>query len=200
MATSFIKKNWQKDATDVLIESAIRGAGGIGSAFVTKKVFKKDEKGGATLLYNLGGPILTAVGVLGDMMLADPKFKAFFQGMSTYGIMHSVAVLAPTAGEKMGISGLADAPEEEARYFNGVGALGTTTTENYEADIKALTAGQPAVNDTDGKTYNNDWAYLAQNIDNAEQITKTVNGTPEDAAALFGVATNEEAALMMGMF
>ena len=82
MANSFIKKNWQKDATNVLVESAIRGVGGMGSAFVATKVFvqKKNEDGTENnLLYNIGGPLLTAVGILGDMMLADPKFKAFFR-------------------------------------------------------------------------------------------------------------------------
>ena len=210
MANSFIKKNWQKDATNVLVESAIRGVGGMGSAFVATKVFvqkKNDDGTENNLLYNIGGPLLTAVGILGDMMLADPKFKAFFQGMSTYGIMRSAAVIGKGSfGDKIGLRGIAE-DEENAALMSGIGALGTTTATNEYSttatppELAEFTAGQQTVNDTDGKTYNNDWAYLAQNIDNADQITRTVNGVePESAAALMGVASEEEAALLMGMF
>lgn len=212
MAQGFIKKNWQKDATNVLIEAAIRSAGGIGTAFVTNKVFvpKKNEKGEESkMLYNIGGPVMTAVGILGDMMVADPKFKAFFQGMSTYGVMHSIAVIADKKKDGTGDS-LAwlsiNGPEEDAALMSGIGALGTTTAtdENSTAanppELTAFAAGQRQITDGDGKTYNNDWAYLAENIDNADQITRTVNGVAENAAALMGVDTPQEAALLMGMF
>lgn len=206
MANSFIKKNWQKDATNVLVESGLRGMSSIGSAFLAQKVFtiKKTTDGKENKLwYNIGGPILTAVGIIGDMMMADPKFKAVFQGMSTYGIMRSASVIGDF-GEKIGLAGA----EEDAALMSGVGALGTTTvatTEFSTADtppeLAQFSAGQATVNDTDGKSYNNDWAYLAQNIDSADQITKTVSGVePETAAALMGVATEQEAALLMGMF
>lgn len=210
MANSFIKKNWQKDATNVLVESAIRGVGGMGSAFVATKVFvqkKNDDGTENNLLYNIGGPLLTAVGILGDMMLADPKFKAFFQGMSTYGIMRSAAVIGKGSfGDEIGLRGIAE-DEEDAALMSGIGALGTTTATNEYSttatppELAEFAAGQQTINDTDGKTYNNDWAYLAQNIDNANQITRTVNGVePESAAALMGVESEEEAALLMGMF
>ena len=44
-------------------------------------------------------------------------------------------------------------------------------------------------------------AYVAENVDYADQITKpAVSGVDETAAELMGVDTQEEAALLMGMF
>ena len=83
--------------------------------------------------------------------------------------------------------------------FNGVGALGTTTTPPEFA----LAAGEKTVTDTDGKTYNNDWAYLAEHIDNADDITKTVSGVDNEAykaASLMGVSDAMAAANLMGIF
>ena len=218
MAQGFIKKNWQKDAGDVLLESAVRAVGGFGTAFISNKVFtvKKNDKGEENkMLYNIGGPIMTAVGILGDMMVADPKVKAFFQGVSTVGMLRSIAVIGDKSiAPKIALAGveeeeIATEEEQQAQLFSGVGAaLGETSAvdpENYSgdempADVAQLMQGETTVQDTDGKTYNNDWAYLAENIDNAEQITKSVNGVEQSAAELMGTEDEDEAALLMGMF
>ena len=126
--------------------------------------------------------------------------RAAFQGVATYGALHTVAVIAPdSVGTEVGISGL-DVTKNPAAMFNGVGALGTTTTPPEFA----LAAGEKTITDTDGKTYNNDWAYLAEHIDDAEQITRTVNGVDDDAAykaaSLMGVSDAMAAANLMGIF
>lgn len=197
---NFIKKNWQKDATKVAVNTGIRAAGAISGAFLTNKLF---GEGKSKTMQNIGGPVVLLVGTLGDMMLEDPKLRAACQGLATYGAMHSVAVIAPdSVGESVGISGL-DVTKNQATatMFNGVGALGTTTTPPEFA----LAAGEKTVTDTDGRTYNNDWAYLAEHIDNADAITHTVSGVNDNtaaqqAAALMGVEDAVEAARLMGMF
>lgn len=196
---NFIKKNWQKDATAVLVKTAVRAGGAIGGAFVANKLF---GEGKSKTMQNIGGPLILIAGTLGDMMLEDPKLRALFQGMSTYGAMHTIAVIAPDSiGESVGINGLDVTKHTTATMFNGVGALGTTTTPPEFA----LAAGEKTVTDSDGKTYNNDWAYLAEHIDDADDITRTVDGIADNcaakqAASLMGVSDAVEAAKLMGMF
>ena len=195
---AFIRKNWQKDAANVAINTAVRGVGAVGGAFLTNKLF---GEGKSKTMQNIGGPLVLLAGTLGDMMFDDPKIRAAFQGVATYGALHTVAVIAPdSVGTEVGISGL-DVTKNPAAMFNGVGALGTTTTPPEFA----LAAGERTVTDTDGKTYNNDWAYLAEHIDDAEQITRTVNGVDDDdaaykAASLMGVSDAMAAANLMGIF
>jgi len=194
---AFIRKNWQKDATNVLINTAVRGVGAVGGAFVTNKLF---GEGKSKTMQNIGGPLVLLLGTLGDMMFDDQKIRSAFQGVATYGALHSVAVIAPdSVGTEIGINGL-DVTKNPGAMFGGVGVLGETTQATPPEF--ALANGYPALNDTDGKTYNNDWTYLAQNIDNAEQITRTVDGVdyaPQTAAQLMGV-DEEEASRLMGMF
>lgn len=220
MSSNLIKKNWQKDASNVAINAGIRVGGAFAASFAIHKWFgiTKDEKTGQEkkTLYNIGGPLLLAAGVLGDMMIEEPKIRAFCQGLAAYGGVHAAAVLSPdTLKDKWGIQGIAGEEEEDAALISGIGALGETydsTDANMmgiDEDIKELSAGEQVYNDTDGKTYNNDWAYLAENIDQADQITRTVSGVEEEettlspteeAAELMGADSEEEAALLMGMF
>lgn len=220
----FIKKNWQKDAGDIAIDAALRGVGAGGAAYILNTVFNGKPKQGAqsntsATLRNIMGPVFLSVGVLGDMMLEDAKFRAVFQGIATYSMLHSVAVIAPNFADNLDINATAHAGNNTGTA--GLGAcksgvaigrlprhdrkpLGETTmayTGNYPEELQ-LAAGQKTTVDTDGKTYNNDWTYLMQNIDKADQITKPLNGVSadEEAAHLMGVTTEEEAALLMGMF
>ena len=208
MATGFIRKNWQKDATSVLVKAGIRGVGAIAGAVIANKVF---GEGKSKTLINLGGPILLAAGVLGDMMLENGNIRAGFQGLSTYALMRSIAVISPSEqdgsglSDKLAISGLG--VNQPAQLFNGVGgALGETSADytGLTPQEFALANGEKEVVDTDGKTYYNDWAYLAENIDDADKIVKTVNGVDvnyaQQAADLMGVEDPAEAAKLMGIF
>lgn len=218
MSSNLIKKNWQKDASNVAINAGIRVGGAFAASFAIHKWFgiTKDATTGKEkkTLYNIGGPLLLAAGVLGDMMIEEPKLRAFCQGLATYGGVHAAAVLSPdTLKNEWGIQGIGEEEEEDAALMSGVGALGFTTDSTASnlmgdaEDIAELSAGQETYNDTDGKTYNNDWAYLAENIDQADNITKTVSGVEEEeadpsseAAELMGADSEEEAAILMGMF
>ena len=218
MSSNLIKKNWQKDASNVAINAGIRVGGAFAASFAIHKWFgiTKDATTGKEkkTLYNIGGPLLLAAGVLGDMMIEEPKLRAFCQGLAAYGGVHAAAVLSPdTLKDKWGIQGIGEEEEEDAALMSGVGALGFTTDSTASnlmgdaEDIAELSAGQETYNDTDGKTYNNDWAYLAENIDQADNITKTVSGVEEEeaypsseAAELMGADSEEEAAILMGMF
>lgn len=207
MANGFIKKNWQKDATANLIQSGARIAGGTVTAWGLQKFFGPTKSDGTDnkTMHNIGGPLMLALGVLGDMMLESPNLRAVCQGITTYAGLHSIAVISPAPNglaPKLGLAG----PEEDAALMSGIGALGVTTATDENSttanppELTAFAAGQRQITDGDGKTYNNDWAYLAENIDQADQITRTVNGPEDELAALMGVDTPQEAALLMGMF
>lgn len=225
-----IKKNWQKDATDNAIDAGLRFGGAVGTAFILNKWFSGEPKDGqnkekaaktAQTLHNISGPLFLGIGLLGDMMAVDNKVRAFFQGMTTVSALQSIAVIAPNVAENVAlgsckgvgsVKGLRG-PITDAQLLSGIGALngrgriarpalGATTPGYTGSNPEELTwaTGSKTV-DTDGKTYANDWAYLAKNIDHADQITQTVNGVDDaEAAALMGVTTPEEAALIMGMF
>ena len=196
----FIKKNWQKDASSVLVNAGLRAAGGFAGAYIaTSGPFKAKPKNENQTLHNIGGPLLLAAGILGDMMFEDAKIKSFAQGLTTYAALHSVAVVTQGQGgfaEKIGISGLAGDVEEEAALMSGIAALGTTTdsTAADVEEIKALAAGESGTND------GNDWEAVANQIDVADETVKQVAGVDETAADLMGTESEDEAALLMGMF
>lgn len=224
----FIKKNWQKDAGEIAINAALRGVGAGVSAYVLNTAFNGKPKDGAQsntakTLRNIMGPVFLGVGVLGDMMVEDTKVRSIFQGVATYAMLHSVAVIAPDFADNLDITETAQYGQTTGtaglgNIKNGINALGrlprhdrkpmqlgeTTMayTGKYPEEFQ-LAAGQKTTVDTDGKTYNNDWAYLAQNIEQADAITKNLNGIKsanEEAASLMGAASDQEAALLMGMF
>lgn len=219
-----IKKNWQKDAGDNAVNAGLRAGGALVSAFVLNKFFSGEPKDGvskevsantAKTLHNIAGPLFVGLGVIGDMMFADPKLRAVCQGVTTYSALHSIAVIAPAVGEATGVSGL-PTPIDNAKLFSGIGRLGKLSrlgklgackalgatdlnyTGKYPEEL-ALAAGQKTTVDSDGRTYNNDWGYLAENIDNADKITQNVSGVAQEAAKLMGVEA-KEAAKLMGMF
>lgn len=218
---NFIKKNWQKDTSDNLIKAGARFGGAFGAAWALRKWFgiqyEKNQDGTPKLgtdgkpiekrtLYNIGGPMFLAVGVLGDLMLEDERLRAICQGVTTFAGLHSLAVISPADNDggglanKIGVAGLGDS-ESDAALMSGVAALGETSETSTELppEFAEYAEGEEQVQDTDGKTYNNDWGYLAENIDQADQITRSVNGLgdAQENADLMGT---EETARLMGLF
>ena len=182
MATSFIRKNWQKDATDTLLNAGVRFAGGATGGFIATKLSKSTGNAAKTL-NNIGGPTMVVLGVLGDMMVEQPQVRAFCQGLATYGAMHSLAVIAPdTIGKNIGVNGLGDM-EEDAALMSAVDA-------NYSGDISSeIKSLQNGANANDG----NDWAQVAEQVD----YDGAVQGADdEENAELMG--DDEENAELMG--
>ena len=204
---NFIKKNWQKDASQTLLNAGARVVGGIAGGFICSKLGSGSGNGAKTI-NNIEGPIITAVGVLGDMMVEQPQVKAMCQGMAVYGAMHSIATIAPdTLGKKIGVNGFAGFGETEEAEEDAT--LMATVDENYSGDItasdlKALQAGNVQ---NDG----NDWATAADQIeydgavqgaDDEENAELMGDGDPdEEVAELMGDVDqyNEEAAELMGL-
>lgn len=194
----------------------------------TAKLDKDGKQVEDRMLYNIGGPLMLIASVLGDMMIEDSSVRSICQGVATVAGIHSIAVIAGADGNdpenianKLGLHGFGDMSAEAklmgvrgVRGVNGCKGLGTTTT--YKSGVKALGATDVATqlkklqgnNPTRydrGSDYNNDWEYLAKNVEVIDKISKTKEEdktpqtTEERAAALFGTS-DEEAALLMGMF
>ena len=181
MATSFIRKNWQKDATDTLLNAGVRFAGGATGGFIATKLSKSTGNAAKTL-NNIGGPTMVVLGVLGDMMVEQPQVRAFCQGLATYGAMHSLAVIAPdTIGKNIGVNGLGDMEEDAAR----ISAVDANYSGDISSEIKSL---QNGANANDG----NDWAQVAEQVD----YDGAVQGADDENAELMG--DDEENAELMG--
>lgn len=195
MAQGFIKKNWQKDAGSVAIDTGIRGVTAIATAWGCKQISEKTK---SKTVHNIVGPGFLLLGTLGDMMMSNGHIKAACQGISTFGLLYTISAIASdSVAPAIGMDGIND-----AALFSGIGALGETTSASYTGQSPeefAWANGQQVI-DSDGKTYYNDWKYLAEHIDDADKITKSVNGINEDAAALMGVSSEAEAQNLLGMF
>lgn len=207
MATSFIKKNWQKDASQTLLNAGARIVGGMAGGFICSKIGSGTGNGSKTL-NNIEGPILTVLGVLGDMMVEQPQVKALCQGMTVYGAMHSVATIAPdTIGAKIGVNGFAGFGDTEAEEEDAT--LMATVDENYSGDItandlKALQSGQVQNDGNDWSTAADqiDYDGAVQGADDEENAELMGDGDPDsEVAELMGDVEqyNEEAADLMGL-
>ena len=227
---NFIKKNWQKDAGNVAVNAGLRFVGAGAAAFTLTKLFSGEPRDGqnkeqaektAKTMQNIGGPLLAALGLLGDMTLESKELRSICQGWTTYSALHALVVFVPSLSDHVGVNGIPTPTQKlDAKLLSGVNAnkpLGVTITppptqtqKQLGETTMAYTGSNPEelnmydknkeVKDTDNKTYNNDWPYLLKNIEQADKITRTVAGVDDEAAALMGVASNEEAALLMGMF
>ena len=125
MSKGFIKKNWQKDASTVLISTGIRGGSAIATAWGCKKISDASK---STTVHNLVGPGFLLLGTLGDMMIENDYLKAACQGISTYGMLYTISTIASdSVAPAIGMNGINDTAE----LFSGVGALGETTSVNY---------------------------------------------------------------------
>lgn len=210
---NFIKKNWQKDATKQLIKVGCRGVGGIGGAFVANKLMKSDNANTNTTLKNISGPVVLGIGTLGSMMLEQPELAAVCEGMATYGMMRTLAVLSPNIGTATGISGLeedeaamfglgANNDEEEVVYIDEQGnqvnpdgtAISAPDDEEADAAMFGLGSDENSTADTlpefadGGKAQNdgNPWAQVADQIDVDGGVETSTNGIGDaEAASMF---------------
>lgn len=106
---AFINKKWRRDIGDNAVEALMR-VGGCGvSAVILNKVTSESFTAQSSLyktIGNLAGPALSVIGLLGDMFLENPMLRSLCQGMYTFAIPKSVAVVAPVVGDYMGLSGI----------------------------------------------------------------------------------------------
>lgn len=124
---ALINSKWRRDAGSNAADALARVGGcGLSAAILTKLTtpdFTSKSDVNKTI-GNIASPCVALLGVAGDMFLAHPMLRAFCQGLYTYAIPKSIAVIAPAVGAYMGLKGL-DVPE----IMNGIrGVRGVSGT------------------------------------------------------------------------
>lgn len=106
---ALVNTKWRKDISSNAGEAVMRVIGcGITAAIlnkVTSTEFTSKSDVNKTI-GNVAGPALSLIGVAADFFLSNSMLRGIGQGMYTIGIPKSIAVIAPSVGSYMGLSGI----------------------------------------------------------------------------------------------
>ena len=139
---AFFEKNWQKKASDVAVQSAMRIVGAGVAAYATKKLTEDESTDLKKTIKNISAPLITVAGVLGSMMIADPNIRCVCEGVATFGALKAVSVVAPSVGETIGLKGVA--LQDMPVIMNGIsvrkkGCNGIAPARNYKPIMNGAT-------------------------------------------------------------
>lgn len=144
---SMINSKWRKDAGSNAGDALARVAGCGVAAVILNKLTSADFTAKSDVnktIGNLAGPVVSLLGVAGDLFLAHPMLRAVCQGMYSIAVPKSVAVIAPSIGSYMGLSGIDE--NSMPAIMNGVN---TPAIMNGVGNPRVLTyTPRPAVNTT----------------------------------------------------
>lgn len=163
---AFIKKNWQKFASNNAVNGVMRVVGAGASAFVLKKLTEDESTNLKKTIKNLSAPALTIVGVLGDLMFEDEKLRSVCQGIYTFSALKAAAVVAPSIGSYMGLQGV-----EPQIIMNGseapiiMNGTDENTTSAEVEEIKEIENPNP-----DGETFKQVAEYIEEGADDAVKV------------------------------
>lgn len=166
---ALIRKNWQKDASNNGVKALSRVAGAGVAAFILTKLTTGADTNAKTTIKNISGPALTIAAVLGDMMFEDNKLRALCQGMYTYGALKSVAVIAPSVAEPIGLRGLGEI----------LNAPTTISTEETPEEIQSIEQGAQ----NDGNNWQQVAEYIEEEAEDAIETSET-SGIENFAASM----------------
>lgn len=139
---AFIKKNWQKSATDNSVKALMRVTGAGASAFILKKLTEDESTNLKKTIKNISAPAITVLSVLGDLMLEDEKLRALCQGMYTYSFLKAISVIAPSVGTMMGLAGVDEQQIQSVVDSIRLGAI-TKVASNTASSNELTTAAIP---------------------------------------------------------
>lgn len=144
---ALINPKWRKDAGSTAGNALARVAGSGIAAVILEKLTSADFTGKSDVnktIGNLAGPVVSLLGIAGDLFLAEPMLKAACQGMYAMAVPKSIAVIAPSIGSYMGLTGLDE--NSMPTIMNGVN---TPAIMNGVGNPRVLTyTPRPAVNTT----------------------------------------------------
>lgn len=106
---ALINSKWRKDAGSTAGNALARVAGSGIAAVILEKLTSADFTGKSDVnktIGNLAGPVVSLLGIAGDLFLAEPMLKAACQGMYAMAVPKSIAVIAPSIGSYMGLTGI----------------------------------------------------------------------------------------------
>ena len=144
---ALINSKWRRDAGSTAGNALARVAGSGIAAVILEKLTSADFTGKSDVnktIGNLAGPVVSLLGIAGDLFLAEPMLKAACQGMYAMAVPKSIAVIAPSIGSYMGLTGLDE--NSMPAIMNGVN---TPAIMNGVGNPRVLTyTPRPAVNTT----------------------------------------------------
>lgn len=110
---ALINSKWRKDAGDTVVNALLRVAGAGVTALILRKVTSPEFQGSDNIrktIANVAPAAWTALGIAGDIFLAEPKLKAFCQGAYAFGALKTVAEIVEGTGNYMGLMGVDKMP------------------------------------------------------------------------------------------
>lgn len=120
---ALINNKWRKDIGDNAANALIRTTGAGVTALMLHKLTEPEfvKKGNInSTIANLAPGAISIVGLLGDFFLSEPKLRAFFQGMATFGLMRTTTQFIAGSGAYMGIEGKAAEADTGVSGMRGV--------------------------------------------------------------------------------
>lgn len=107
---ALVNNKWRKDIGDNAANALIRTTGAGVTALLLHKLTEPEfvAKGNInSTIANIAPGAISVVGLLGDFFLTEPKLRAFFQGMATFGLLRTTTQFVAGSGTYMGIEGKA---------------------------------------------------------------------------------------------
>lgn len=133
---TLINSKWRRDISGNAVDAVLRVAGFGVSAVALNKLtdatFTSKSNMNQTI-GNVAGPVISILGLAGDMFFANPMLRAVCQGLYSYAIPKSVAVIAPVVGEYMGLSGTPGIMNGTPGIMNGAPSLPVYTPSTQVA-------------------------------------------------------------------
>lgn len=170
---AFIAKNWKKNASTNAVNALLRMTGAGVSALVLKKLTKNQTTAMQKTIANISAPVFTLLGLGLDIFTEDPKIRAIGQGMYTFSALKATAIIAPTVGNAIGLSGVDDENPimngiESNPIMNGLAAASSdelTESEN-PVELSEITNAEP-----EGKVWNDVADYIEQGAEQAVEVS-----------------------------
>lgn len=136
---SLVNSKWRKDAGDNAVSGVMRVLGcGIAAAVlnkVTSTEFTSKSDVNKTI-GNVAGPAISIIGIAADLFLGNDMLRGLGQGMYTFAIPKSVAIIAPAVGNYMGLSGIS--ANSTPAIMNGVNRPAIMNGTSYIAPRQAI--------------------------------------------------------------
>ena len=124
---ALINNKWRKDIGENAADALLRTTGAGVTALMLHKLTESEfvNKGNINAtIANIAPAVTSVIGLLGDFFISEPKIRAFFQGMASFGLLRTTTQIVAGSGAYMGIEGkAADAQTGVSGIMNGAPAI-----------------------------------------------------------------------------
>lgn len=136
---SLVNSKWRKDASANAVSGVMRVLGCVIAAAALNKVTSTEFTSKSDVnktIGNVAGPAISILGIAADLFLGNDMLRGLGQGMYTFAIPKSVAIIAPAVGNYMGLSGIS--ANSTPAIMNGVNRPAIMNGTSYVAPRQAI--------------------------------------------------------------